>query len=174
MKITCPECSERFDVSNEMVGKKAKCGGCSHVFVVPEPKSKRHIEIEEEVVDTRETAWLSLYLAGIAVLLLLFRAQQGALIATMLFALAIESAAIFFTWRGFSAVWPYKNAVEHRFLLKTAILVNGIVLGLLALSLLLTLYAIIAGSGSGGLGGLGGGADGILKYFQELQKNMPK
>ena len=100
MKITCPECTERFDISSDMVGKKAKCGSCSHVFVVPEVKESKAKKLsdEEEVVDVRETAWLSLYLAGLAVLLLLFRAQQGGIIAVML--LLLPSNRQPFSWHG--------------------------------------------------------------------------
>lgn len=159
MKITCPECSERFDVSPDMIGKKAKCGECAHVFVVPEvadKKTKPEKGSAGDAKEVRQAAWLSLYLAALAVLLLLFRGHQGGLIATMLFALAIEAAAVCFVWRALMVVWPYKSQSADSPLISTAILVNGVLLALIGLSVLLTIYAMVSGGGgAGGLGSLG-------------------
>jgi predicted Zn finger-like uncharacterized protein len=175
MKITCPECSEQFDVSSEMIGKKAKCGECAHVFVVPEitekktKKSKPDLSPGKEV---RQKAWLSLYLAGMAVGLLLFRGHQVGMIAALLMALAIESAALFLAWRGFMIVFPLRNTEEESGLVKTAVIVNGIMMGLLGLSLMLTIYTIVAGQSSAGSGL--GGLDQIMKQMNEVQKMIPK
>jgi len=179
MKITCPECNERFDASADMIGKKAKCGECAHVFIVPdviEKKAKKDKAKEgvEEGGDVRQTAWLSLYLAGLAVGMLLFRGHQGGMIASMLFGLAIETAAFFLVWRGFWNVWKLKDEETQAYLVKTAILVCGILLGLLVLSILLTLYALIAGPGNGGLGGLGSGLGDMMKNMNEINKLLPK
>ena len=173
MKITCPECSERFDVPPDMIGKKAKCGECSHIFVVPEVAEKK-VKKEKgssESKEVRQSAWLSLYLAGIALGMLLFRGQHGGMTATMLFGLAIETAALFLAWRGFWNVWLLKETDVEVYLVKTAILVNGILLGLLVLSMLLTIYALIAGPSAGGLGnGLGD----LMKNMNEINKFIPK
>ena len=32
---TCPNCKARFRLGDDLVGKKVKCQGCAHVFVVP-------------------------------------------------------------------------------------------------------------------------------------------
>src|SRR5688572_15783559 len=105
MTITCPECGSRFKVSEELVGKKAKCGACQHVFVVPEvqdevPLKESITTSATEPADAREQAWTSLYLAGLAAVLLLFRGALGGLAATLILALAVESAAVFFAFRG--------------------------------------------------------------------------
>lgn len=175
MKITCPECSERFDVSSDMIGKKAKCGECAHVFVVPDLAEKKarkvkSIESSEEMVDVRQTTWLSLYLAGLAVGMLLIRGHQGGMVASILFGLAIETAALFLVWRGFWNVWLLKEEKAEAYLVKTAILVCGILMGLLVLSVLLTLYALIAGPSAGGLGGLGSGLGDMMKNLNEINK----
>ena len=158
-----------------MIGKKAKCGECAHVFVVPdlaEKKAKKDKakESAEETVDIRQAAWLSLYLAGLAVGMLLFRGHQGGMVASMLFGLAIETAALFLVWRGFWNAWLLKNEETEAYLVKTAILVCGILLGLLVLSVLLTLYALIAGPNAGGLGGLGSGLGDMMKNINEINK----
>lgn len=174
MKTTCPECSERFDITPEMIGKKAKCGQCAHVFVVPEvveKKTKKEQVDTNDTSDIRQSAWLSLYLAGMGVMLLLFRGHQSGMIATLLFALAIETAAVYLVWRGFISVWPLKDAEKEQHLIKTAILVNSILLGLLGLSVLLTLYAIIAGPSAGGMGGLGG-LEQIMKGYKDALQNI--
>ncbi len=172
MKITCPECSERFEVSPDMIGKKAKCGECAHVFVVPdvaEKKSKKE-KGSSEANEVRQSAWLSLYLAGIGLGMLLFRGNQGGMIATMLFGLAIETAAFFLVARGFWTAWALKDSDTDVNLVKTAILVNGILLGLLLLSIVLTIYALVAGPSAGGLGGLGSGLGDIMKNMNEINK----
>ena len=176
MKITCPECNERFEVSADMVGKKAKCGECAHVFIVPEMfdrKPKKSKEPVEESVDVRETAWLSLYLAGIAVLLMLYSGYQGGMIANLVLRLAIETASLFLVWKGFSSIWPYRNEAEYKHLVSTAVMVNGILLALMALSLLLSLYVLVAGSNSSGLGSMGGLGD-IMKNLNDIQKQLPE
>lgn len=178
MKITCPECSERFDVSADMIGKKAKCGECAHVFIVPdvvEKKAKKEKSKEngDQAGDVRQTAWLSLYLAGMAVGLLLFRGHQGGMVASMLLGLAIETAAFYLVWRGFWNVWQVKDDETQATLVKTALLVCGILLGLLVLSILLSLYTLIAGSGAGatgGLGGLGNVLGDLMKNSNEINK----
>jgi predicted Zn finger-like uncharacterized protein len=175
MKTTCPECSERFDVSTDMIGKKAKCGECAHVFVVPESAEKKAKKDKgsSESNDVRQTAWLSLYLAGMAVGLLLFRGHQGGLIASMIFSLAIETAALYLAWLGFWNAWNFKNEGAATPLVKTAIVVNGIMIGLLILSVLLTLYALIASpsaGSSGGLGGMGNILGDLMKNSNEINK----
>ena len=92
------------------------------------------------------------------------------MVATMLFGLAIETAAFFLVARGFWTAWALKDADTDVNLVKTAILVNGILLGLLLLSIVLTIYALIAGPSAGGLGGLGGGLGDIMKNMNEINK----
>jgi predicted Zn finger-like uncharacterized protein len=162
MTITCPECDSRFKVDAAMVGKKAKCGGCEHVFVVPgEPESPATTLAEgaAHAAGPQELTWSSLYLAGIAAALLLFRGGLGGLggmIATLVLALAVESAAVFLAFRGWRDAQAALQQRPGTHLARTGWLVNGILLGLVALSALLTLYQLIAGpSGGGGLPGLG-------------------
>jgi len=38
MSITCPQCEKTYRVNADRVGKKARCNGCRHVFVIPEPR----------------------------------------------------------------------------------------------------------------------------------------
>ncbi|HMO36097.1 MAG TPA: hypothetical protein PKA06_08640 [Gemmatales bacterium] len=75
MKITCPECSIQFDVANTLAVKKAKCGECGFVFHVPVNQSGAAHQAGWNGVTENEQpiarAWLSLYVAGITVLLLL-------------------------------------------------------------------------------------------------------
>jgi predicted Zn finger-like uncharacterized protein len=168
MTITCPECESRFKVAVEMVGKKAKCGACQHVFVVPDAQDVPLPVPAPSVADARELAWTSLYLGGLAALLLLFRGGLGGLIATLLLALATESAAIFFAFRGWRDARLVLQAQPGSHLGRTGFLVNGVLLGLVALSALLTIYQLVAGQGSG-LGSLSdllkgsGSANDILK-----------
>ncbi|MFT3880083.1 MAG: zinc-ribbon domain-containing protein [Gemmatales bacterium] len=174
MKITCPECSERFDVSSDMIGKKAKCGECAHVFVVPdlvEKKAKKQKPDVEEASDIRQTAWLSLYLAAISLGMLLYSGHQGGMMASLLFGLAIETAALYLAWRGFMNSWSLRDEETETRLIKTGILVNGILMGLLGLSILLTVYTMIGGQSAGGMGGLGG-LDTIMKGYQDALKSI--
>lgn len=184
MKITCPECAERFDISADMVGKKAKCGECAHVFIVPDVVVKNvKKESPEPAGDVRQTGWLSLYLAGMALGLLLFGGQQSGMmimgkgmIVGLLMRFAIDTAAIYLAWRGFWTVWPLKDKDSESHLVKTALLVNGILLGLLIVSVLLMLFTLVSGSGSGSgdLGGLGNGLGDIMKNMNEINKLLPK
>ncbi len=171
-----------------MVGKKAKCGECAHVFVVPglvEKKAKKELikESGDQLVDVRQTAWLSLYLAGMALGLLFCGGQQGGMmvmgkgmIVGLLFRFAIDTAAIYLAWRGFWSVWAIRENVTDARLVRTAIIVNGILLGLLVVSVLLMLFALVAGGGLGGndLGGLGSGLGDMMKNMNEINKMLPK
>lgn len=171
MKATCPQCSERFSISAEMVGKKAKCGQCSHVFVIPEMPQSPAETASVQPSFALQQAWHSLYLAGLAVLLLLFRGHQGGMIASLIFAIAIESAAIWMAFRGWMIALKLNPFADAYGLPKTALLVNGVLIGLVGLSLLLTLYALIAGQGSaGGLGDL----NNILKSVKDVNKMLPQ
>lgn len=158
MTITCPDCASRFKVDEDMVGKKAKCGACQHVFVVPGKTDREELSPTSAAPspsNVKELAWTSLYLAGIASVLLLFRGGLGGMIATLLLALAVESASLFLTYRGWQDAKRALQLQPDSHLAKTAWLVNSILLGLLALSALLTLYQLVAGPGQGGLPGLG-------------------
>lgn len=171
MKATCPQCSERFSISSEMVGKKAKCGQCSHVFVIPEKVQSLVEPATVAPASTTHQAWHSLYLSGLAVLLLLFRGHQGGMIASLIFAMAIEAAAIWMAFRGLMIALKLNPFADADGLPKTALLVNGVLIGLVGLSLLLTLYALIAGQGStGGLGDL----NNILKSVKDVNKMLPQ
>jgi predicted Zn finger-like uncharacterized protein len=175
MKITCPECSEKFDIASNMVGKKAKCGECGFVFVVPDKGADSSHEPATETLTAKERetrAWLSLYIAGLGVLLLLFRGNYGGMIANMVLAIVIESAAIYLIWRALLLVWPLRQLHPRQESVQMAVLINGILLGIFALSLLLTLYALVSGgSGSGGAGI--GGLDQILKSLKDVNKMLP-
>jgi len=175
MKITCPECSEKFDVASQMVGKKAKCGECGFVFVVPSIASheeKNDVVPPLTIKQLEARAWLSLYIAGIGTLLLLFRGNSGGMIANIVLALVIESAAIYLIWRSLMLVWPLRQHQPPHETVQMAVIVNCILLGIFALSLLLTLYALVSGSGGGGAGGLGG-LDQIMKSLKDVNKLMP-
>ncbi len=39
--ITCPECDKKINVPADAVGKKIRCKGCEHVFVIPAPAGKK-------------------------------------------------------------------------------------------------------------------------------------
>ncbi len=39
--IACPECGKKINVASEAVGKKVRCKGCEHVFVVQAPAEKK-------------------------------------------------------------------------------------------------------------------------------------
>ena len=39
--IACPECGKKINVASEAVGKKVRCKGCEHVFVVRAPAEKK-------------------------------------------------------------------------------------------------------------------------------------
>ena len=39
--IVCPECEKKINVPSEAVGKKVRCKGCEHVFVVAAPGGKK-------------------------------------------------------------------------------------------------------------------------------------
>jgi DNA-directed RNA polymerase subunit RPC12/RpoP len=41
ISITCPECGKKINVSSEAVGKRIRCKGCEHVFVVQAPAGKK-------------------------------------------------------------------------------------------------------------------------------------
>lgn len=184
MKITCPECSERFDISTDMIGKKAKCGECAHVFVVHDVAEKKVKKDKvrasvEETSDVRQTAWLSLYLAGMSLGLLFFGGQQmgmmslgKGMIVQVLLRLAIDTAAIYLLCRGFWSVWAIRESETDAHLVKTAIIVDGILLGLLIVSVLLMLFALVSGGGTSGndLGGLGSGLGDIMKNMNEINK----
>jgi uncharacterized paraquat-inducible protein A len=175
MKITCPECSEKFDIANTMVGKKAKCGECGFVFVVADKEADTQHQPASETFSLKERearAWLSLYIAGLGVLLLLFRGNYGGMIANMVLAIVIESAALFLIWRALLLVWPFRQLQPRQEAVQMAVLINSILLGIFALSLLLTLYALVSGgSGSGGAGI--GGLDQILKSLKDVNKMLP-
>jgi DNA-directed RNA polymerase subunit RPC12/RpoP len=34
LTVTCPQCQQPIKASNELVGKKVRCKGCAHVFVI--------------------------------------------------------------------------------------------------------------------------------------------
>lgn len=177
MKTTCPECLEQFDVPVELLGKKAKCGECDHVFVVPTSiaKDKKIRKVEKadksQEKDAHQTAWLSLYLAGLALLMLLYSGNQGGLVAGMVFKLAIESAALFLVWRSWLLVWDLRTDTPN-VLVKMAMLVNGLLIALFIFSLLLTLYSLVASPASSSSGGLGNLND-ILKSLQDVKKMIP-
>jgi predicted Zn finger-like uncharacterized protein len=175
MKITCPECSERFDISSDMIGKKAKCGECAHVFVVPdvaEKKSKKD-KGSSETNDVRQIAWLSLYLAGMSVALGIAGGQQSMManIPTIIMSFGMGIASTFMVWRGFWSVWPLRHQDKETHLVKTAIIVNGILLGLTAFSILILIITLISGPSTGGLGGLGG-LDQIMKGYNDALKTI--
>lgn len=175
MKITCPECSEKFDVASQMVGKKAKCGECGFVFVVPSMSFQAEKNDSEQALTIKQInarAWLSLYLSGIGVLLLLFRGNYGGMVANIVMALVIETAAIFLIWRSLMLVWPFRQHQPPHETVQMAVLVNCILLGIFALSLLLTLYSLVSGSGGGGMGGIGG-LDQIMKSLKDMNKLLP-
>lgn len=172
MKTICPECAEQFEVSSDMVGKKAKCGECGYVFEVPKgDDKKKKKKLDNDNKEASQTAWLSLYLAGLALLMLLYSGHQGGLMAGMLFTLAIETAALYLVWQGFMLAWSLRTEVQTE-LVRMAILVNSILIGLFVLSLLLTIYALIAGPAGGGAGGLGGLTD-VLKSLKDANKLIP-
>jgi predicted Zn finger-like uncharacterized protein len=176
MTITCPECDSRFKVSEELIGKKAKCGACQHVFVVPEQEGaevKPSDATAQGPTDPRERAWTSLYLAGMAALLLLFRGGLGGLggmVTTLIFALAVETAAVYFAFRGWrDARQSLQAKASH--LARTGLVVNGVLLALVALSGVLTVYQLVAGPAAGpGLGGL----QDLMKNYNDLLKQLPQ
>ncbi|HQR09508.1 MAG TPA: zinc-ribbon domain-containing protein [Gemmatales bacterium] len=182
MKITCPECTERFDVSSDMIGRKAKCGECAHVFIVPDlvdkkAKKEKNKESGDQAVDVRQTAWLSLYLAGLAVALEITVGQQAMMtsIPVIIMSFAMGIASTFLVWRAFWSVWPLRHQDQETHLVKTAIIVNGIMLALTAFSILILIIALIAGvRGSNDLGGLGSGLGDMMKNMNEINKLLPK
>ncbi|MBL8823653.1 MAG: zinc-ribbon domain-containing protein [Planctomycetia bacterium] len=171
MKATCPHCAERFSISAEMVGKKAKCGQCSHVFVIPESTQVPADASTVAPASATQQAWHSLYLAALAVLMLLFRGQQGGMVLSLIFAIAIETAAIWMTVRGLRIAIKLTPATEPLSLARTAFLVNAILIGLLGLSVVLTLYTLI--SGRGGAGGLGDFKQ-IFDSVNQVNKMLPQ
>lgn len=38
IRVTCPNCEKSFSTSEANAGKKARCGGCQAVLVIPEPE----------------------------------------------------------------------------------------------------------------------------------------
>jgi predicted Zn finger-like uncharacterized protein len=174
MTISCPACGSRFKVGEDLIGKKAKCGACQNIFVVPEQGDVAKELSSTRVTgspDARDLAWTSLYLGGLAALLLLFRGGLGGLTATLIFALAVESAAVFFAFRGWRdarLAWGFQ--ASH--LARTGMLVNGVLLALVALSVVLTLYQLIAGPGAGG-GGMGDLQKVLGQYNDVLKQLQP-
>jgi predicted Zn finger-like uncharacterized protein len=168
IKTLCPECATEFQVDAGRIGKKAKCGECGHVFTVEGSI--------EKVSDATQHGWLSLYLAGLAILLLLFRGSQGGLLASLLFAMAIETAALFLAWRGLLLVLPGRYSGEANEVTRAALLVNGILMALFALSLALSIHQLVARPGGNvpGMEGLGGNLNDILKNMQEMKKLLPQ
>jgi hypothetical protein len=114
-----------------------------------------------------ELAWTSFYLALVALLLLLVRGGQSGLIAALLLGLAMESAAVFFAWRGFIDAKLANKLKPQSHLARTGMLVNGILLGLLGLSVLLTLYQLVAGQ-QGGISGGFPGLDNLMKQMGQM------
>jgi predicted Zn finger-like uncharacterized protein len=159
IKTLCPECATEFQVDAGRVGKKAKCGECGHVFTVEGSI--------EKATEATQHGWLSLYLAGLAILLLLFRGSQGGLMASLLFAMALETAALFLAWRGLLLVLPGRFTGDANEVTRSALLVNGILMALFALSLGLSIYQLVAKPG-GNLPGLGDG----LGNLNEIMRNM--
>jgi len=174
MTITCPECASRFKVGAETVGKKAKCGECQHVFVVSNRTEQEETTASHHAStpSAKEFAGSSLYLAGLAALLLLFRGGLGGLIATLVLALAVESASLYLAYRGWRDARQALQLQPSSHLARTGLLANGVLLGLLAFSALLTVYQIITPS-SQGIPGIGdlmkqlGGRNDLLKGLSQ-------
>ncbi len=179
MQIICPKCASSFQAPKEVLGKKAKCGSCHHVFVVENPDSAAEKETHVHSItpnhqsnnNSQELAWVSLYLAAMAALLLLARGNHGGLIASLLVGLAMESAVVFFAVRGFLDAKQARSLHPASHLARTGLLVNGALLGLIGFSLLLTLYSLIAGSGSGSTAGTPGLND-LMKMINQQGNQM--
>lgn len=170
IKTTCPECAAGFDVDDERLGKKAKCGECGHVFIVEAGKKKK----EKSDGAEQHHGWLSLYLAGLSLLLLIYRGNQTGMLASVVLAMAMETAALFLAWRGLLLVLPGRLPGAPNEVTRTALMVNGILVGIFALSLLLTIYSLIASQGSPAVGGMGGNLKDLLKTLQDANKLIPQ